>query len=717
MHKRGVFIPVMAVLLGLLLLISACESSRDAFVPPPGKYDVRILRDEWGVPHIFGKRDIDVAYGLAYAHCEDDWVNFEEQLLLARARLASVQGQDAAKFDYVVQLFRVREFVEAKYETEIGPETRALLEAYADGVSHFAALYPEKMPHIKLPVTGKDIIAGATLKAPFFYQLHQDLEKLFDDPGAVPISRKGIIGRDDSGMNLFARGMAFGSNAWAVGPSRSADGATRLAINSHMPWTGPLTWYEAHVHSEEGWNMIGGTFPGSPLIFKGHDEVKGWTHTINRPDLADIYRLELNPENENQYRFDGEWRDFERDTARMRVKLWGRISWVFKRELLWSVHGPAVRHENGAYAIRFAGYGEVRQLEQWYRMNKARNLDEFIDAMRMMALPSLNTLYADREGNMFYAYNGQFPVRAEGYNWKQYLPGDTSETLWTEFLPFEKIPQVLNPPSAFIQSCNNSPFHTTVGEGNPRPEDFSPTLGIETHYTNRSRRALELYGKDESITREEFYAYKYDKTYAPESGISRYVDEVVNTPMPDEPLLQEAVQLLKQWDRTTTKDNRSAALALLIGEGHRRRAGWGSDPVSRLRGAANLLIKHHGRLDIPWEEMMRLRRGDLDLGLGGGPDCLRAIDPELDDDGRFRGINGDCYFLMVEWDKDGNLISEGIHQFGSATVDTESPHYADQALLFADEKMKPTRMHEEDIRAHLSAEYRPGEERRLSSQK
>lgn len=715
MLKRNGFALLIVALLGMTLLLSSCESGRDRFIPPPGKYDVRILRDEWGVPHIFGKRDVDVAYGLAYAHCEDDWVNTEEQLLLVRARLASVQGQEAAKFDYVAQLLRVREFVEAKYESEIGPETRTLLEAYAEGVTHFAALHPEKMPHIELPVTGKDIVAGATLKAPFFYQMHQELEKLFDDPGAVPISRKGIIGRQAKGLNPFSEGMTLGSNAWAIGPSRSADGATRLAINSHMPWTGPLTWYEAHVHSEEGWNMIGGTFPCAPVIFKGHDEMKGWTHTINRPDLADVYQLEINPDNENQYRFDGEWRDLEQGTARMRVKLWGPISWTFKREMLWSVHGPAVRHEKGVYAIRFAGYGEVRQIEQWYRMNKARNLEQFVDAMRMLALPSLNTLYADREGNMFYVYNGQFPVRAEGYNWKQYLPGDTSETLWTEILPFEKIPQVLNPPSAFIQSCNNSPFHTTVGEGNPRPEDFSPTLGIETHYTNRSRRALELYGKDESITREEFYAYKYDKTYDPESSIARYVDEVVNTPMPDEALLQEAVQLLKQWDRTTTKDNRSAALAILIGEAHSKRAAWGSDAVSRLRGAASLLIEHHGRLDVPWEEVMRLRRGDLDLGLGGGPDCLRAIDPELDDDGRFQAIGGDCYFLMVEWDKDGNLISDGIHQFGSATIDAASPHYADQAPLFAAEKMKPTCMREEDIRAHLSAEYRPGEERARST--
>lgn len=677
-----------------VLVLAGCQGGPedlDALIPPEGKYDVRILRDEWGVPHIFGKRDVDAAYGLAFAHCEDDWTNFEDAGLLVRARLASVRGREWAKFDYIVQLFRAREFAEEKYESDLSPGVRAILEAYADGINHYAALNRAKMPHVQLPVTGKDLVAGATLKSPFFYGLEKHLDKLFAEGEGIKIDKEGVTA-------MLSNGCVFGSNAWAVAPSRSADGATRLAINSHQPWTGPVTWYEAHVHSEEGWNMVGGTFPAGPVIFKGHDENKGWCHTINRPDLADIYELEVNPANENQYKFDGEWRDFERATARIKVRLFGPISWTFKRELLWSVHGPAVRRAGGARAVSFAGYGEVRQIEQWFRMNKARNIEEFLTAMRIGGLASLNTLYADKEGNVFYVYNGMFPVRAEGYDWAGVVPGNTSETLWSEFYPFDKLPQVLNPPSGFVQTCNNSPFHTTAGEGNPNPGDFPAAMGIETGMTNRGLRALELYGSDGSITREEFHAYKYDKTYSAESGQMSRFERFLKDAEPDDPLLEEGLALLKGWDRTVTKDNTAAALAVLVFE-----TGMG------LREACETLMEHHGRLDVPWQEMMRLRRGDLDLGLGGGPDCLRALDVSLQEDGRFMGVNGDCYFLMAEWDKDGNVRSEAIHQFGAATVDEESPHYADQAPLFAEETMRPTLLSEEAVRAHLEREYRPGE--------
>ena len=304
-----------------VLVLAGCQGGPedlDALIPPEGKYDVRILRDEWGVPHIFGKRDVDAAYGLAFAHCEDDWTNFEDAGLLVRARLASVRGREWAKFDYIVQLFRAREFAEEKYESDLSPGVRAILEAYADGINHYAALNRAKMPHVQLPVTGKDLVAGATLKSPFFYGLEKHLDKLFAEGEGIKIDKEGVTA-------MLSNGCVFGSNAWAVAPSRSADGATRLAINSHQPWTGPVTWYEAHVHSEEGWNMVGGTFPAGPVIFKGHDENKGWCHTINRPDLADIYELEVNPANENQYKFDGEWRDFERATARIKVRLFGPI--------------------------------------------------------------------------------------------------------------------------------------------------------------------------------------------------------------------------------------------------------------------------------------------------------------------------------------------------------------------------------------------------------
>ena len=182
--------------------------------------------------------------------------------------------------------------------------------------------------------------------------------------------------------------------------------------------------------------------------------------------------------------------------------------------------------------------------------------------------------------------------------------------------------------------------------------------------------------------------------------------------IPDDPLLQKAAALLTAWDRSTDKDNRGAALAVLASGAYVEGRAWreGSDDIiARLRRAAKLLMEKHGRLDVPWQDVMRLQRGELDLGLGGGMDCLRALDPSLQEDGRFKAVNGDCYFLMVEWTADGRMISEGIHQFGAATIDADSPHYADQSPLFAEEKTRPTLFYEEDIRANLRREYRPGE--------
>ena len=697
---------LMASLVALAWFIFGA-GERGAFVPPPDKYVVRILRDEWGVPHIFGKTDAAAAYGLAYAQCEDNWRGVEESILTARGLLASVKGQDEAKSDYMLQLFKTREFVDAKYERELSPELRALVEGCADGINHYASLHRDKMPHLKLPVTGRDIVTRTSFTSPFFYELQRDLEQWMNPPDdKLTANETETVDRVD-----LKGEMVIGSNTFAVAPSRSADGFTRLAVNSHMPWSGPVEYYEAHVHSNEGWNMVGCTMPGAPLIFMGHDENKGWCHTINRPDLADIYKLEVNPDNPNQYKFDGAWRDLERGTAHIKVKLWHFISWTFKREMLWSVQGPVARTPKGLYAIRFAGYGDIQQLEQWYRMNKARNLTEFKDAMRLLALPSLNTVYADKGGNLFYLYGARIPVRDESYDWTKPVPGNTSNTLWTEVYPFEKLPQATNPPAGFLQSCNSTPFHAT-SDGAPDPAAFPKAMGIEKQETNRSRRAQALFGGDTSITREEFYAYKHDKTLTDQSDVAWNLDKLFKKEVPQELLLQEAAKLLKDWDHTVTKENSSAALALLTGWNHNRRGAWlgkDSDPVNVLRQAALLLKEHYGRLDVPLEQVLRLRRGTVDLGLGGGPDCLRAVYFDVSDDGHMLGVGGDCYYQMVEWDKEGRLHSEVIHQYGNATGDEDSPHYSDQAPMFAEEKLRPALMTEQEVREHLRREYRPGE--------
>jgi len=699
------------VLLGIALavvLLRQPSGVPEGLAEAGAKYDVEILRDTWGVPHIFGKTDADVAYGLAYAHAEDDFATIQGALLAARGKLASVYGKDAAPNDYMVHLLRVWDVVDAGYP-KLDSTTRALSEAYADGLNHYAALHPDDALPGLYPITGKDVIAGFVHKVPLFFGIDRVLKALFsdgqpEDPGA-PVSVPALLEPTPAPK---------GSNAFAIAPTRTADGSTFLAVNSHQPWTGPVAWYEAHLHSEEGWDMVGGTFPGAPVILHGINRDLGWAHTVNSPDLVDVYELTLNPDVPNQYRFDGQWRRLEVRDAPLRVKLWGPFFWTVHREVLWSVYGPVVRRERGTFALRFAGFGDVRQVEQWYRMNKAHTFAAWKEAARMIAVPMFNTVYADKSGTIFYLYNARLPLRDEGYDWRQTVPGDTSATRWTNTLPFDELPQVLNPTSGFVISANNSPFHTTTGDDNPDSTAYSATFGIETDkMTNRAMRALALFGGDPSITWDEFIRYKYDVTYAPKSRMARFRDRLLAMPDPADSLAREALAVLRAWDLRTDPDNPHAALAVLTFapalEAYGRDADM-ADLMTRLSSSARWLVDHFGTLTPPWQEVNRLRRGEADLGLGGSPDVLHAVNGDLRPDGRLAGKAGDSYILLARWAPDGSVRAESIHQFGSATLDAASPHYADQAQLFVRNERKPVWMDEADIRAHLERTYRPGEE-------
>jgi penicillin amidase/acyl-homoserine-lactone acylase len=506
---------------------------------------------------------------------------------------------------------------------------------------------------------------------------------------------------------------SLGSNSFSVSPRRSSDGQTFLAVNSHQPWEGPVTWYEAHLHSEEGWDASGGLFPGMPVVTHGHNRDLGWAFTVNKPDLVDVYILEINPENPNQYRFDGQWLDLEVRIAPIKVKLLGRLRWTVNEEVLWSVYGPVLRRPHGTYAIRYAGLGRAGIFEQLYRMNRARTLDEWQAAMGLQGLPMFNVSYADREGNIYYLYHGLLPIRPEGYDWSQYLPGDTSHTLWTEYLPFEELPQVLNPDSGFVQNCNSSPFQTTVGPENPRPKDFSPSLGIETQMTNRALRALELFGADESISEDEFYTYKYDMAYSPRGDMPQYVQRILTAPLPDDADVQAALEFVRGWNLRADPENRGTGLVIWTLQSLDFAAPDELEPValaSAFVDTVRTFKEAHGRVDIPWSDINRLRRGKTDLGLGGGPDLLHAVYGKMIEGGQLVGRQGDSFVMLAAWDREGKVHSRSIHQYGSATLDDKSPHYADQAPLFARRQLKPVWLDESEIRAHLELEYRPGDE-------
>ncbi|MEZ4218163.1 MAG: acylase [Myxococcota bacterium] len=683
------------------------------------RYDVRILRDDYGVPHVYGRTDADVAYGLAYAHSEDDFATIQEVLLTARGRLASVKGASAAPLDYVVRWMGGRAAVDARYEADLSPAARAIAEAYADGVNHYAALHPREVWPGVVPATGRDVAAGFAARMPLFYGLQSTIAEIFGDArrretAADPFAPPGPEAPVEAALRLVTGGGLLGSNAVAVGPRRSADGATRLLVNSHQPYVGQVSWYEVHLHSEEGWDMAGGVFPGSPVVLHGHNRRLGWASTVNRPDLADVYVLALD-EDGSHYRLDGEWRPLEREETVLDVKLLGRLHWPVRREIVRSVHGPVSITSHGAYALRFVGMGEVRQLEQYYRMNRAGSYDEWRDAMRMGAIPSLNFVYADAEGRIAYLYNAQSPVRAPGWDWQAYLPGDRSDLVWTETRGIDEAPQVVDPRSGFVVSANHTPFRSSGLGDDPRPEDFAPESGFETRMTNRALRALELYGQDRWITRDEFREYKYDKRYSEDARVRDVVAEVLAADYGDDAVLRDAQERLASWGFSVELDDRAAALGVLTalptlvaemkGEADVPRA------VDTFPRVVERLRDRYGRVDPTWGEVNRFRRGTLDLPANGGPDVLRALeDFSPDDDGVLVPNTGDSFIMFVEWDRDGEVSSESVHQYGSATLDASSPHYDDQVELFLAEGTKPVYLDESALRAHLEREYRPGEE-------
>ncbi|WP_439107934.1 acylase [Congregibacter sp.] len=671
------------------------------------QYDVRIIRDEYGVPHIYGVSDADTAFGLAYAQAEDDFATLQDVVLATRGQLAAVRGPDAAKTDYLIQLMGVWEAVDAGYQSKLSQKARDVAEAYANGINLYAAQNPDQVENFVLPIRGQDLIAGFTFKLPLFYGFDQTLTALFDG------SDRELALQGDDALTFTSEVRAeLGSQGVAIAPHKSSDGKTRLLINSHQPLTGPVAWYEARLHSEEGWDIAGATFPGSPIILHGHNRYLGWSSTVNKPDLVDVYQLTMNPENDEEYLLDGEWVPLEVRSAEILVRVFGPFYWTFKEPLYLSHHGPVLKLDHGTFAIRWSGMGEVRTLDQYLALNKATNMQEFEAGLAMGSQPSINQVYADRDGNIAHYYNAMFPKRIEGWNWQKDLPGDDSQLIWEGYLPFSANPATRNPPSGFVFNANNSPYLSSVGPGQPQAADFSPTMGIETGVTNRALRLKRLLDAKELLSRDDFYRIKYDVFYDEELDAIKRLREFLakgKETIPDE--LHAAFDLLASWNLGTQSDNRAAALAVLtmtpLIDSRQRRDGV--DIAQELARAQAHLQTHFDRIDPAYGDVVKHVRGTASWPLDGGPDILRAVYTEADqDNGELHNVAGDSYIMFVEWDAEGEVSSRAIHNYGSATLDESSPHYADQAPLFVEHRDKPVRLDLEELLPHASRDYRPG---------
>jgi len=676
----------------ILLLLIFFTTFATAQINPA---NITIARDSFGVPHIFGPTDAAVAYGLAWAHAEDDFNTLQLVVLSGKAKLGTALGKKGAQADYVINLLRCRQLVEEQWST-LSQDFIALIKGYVQGLNDYAKSHPEEIKYKSaFPFNEKEYLTATVFSLSIFCGVEKTLPQ--------------ILGGSIGTIPGFA---SEGSNAFAFHPSKTSSGEAFLAINAHQPVEGAVAFYEAHLQSEQGWNMLGGLFPGSCLIFHGTNENLGWAHTVNSPDKIDVYQLQINPANKNQYKFDGEWLNLEVKKVKLKVK---GIPVTINRNVYWSKYGATVKSKKGVFAMRLPANMDCKAMEEWYRMNKARNFSEFYNALNMTSLPMFNIVYADRYDTVFYISNAKLPIRNPDtkFNWEGTLPGNTSATLWTQFKPVSSLPQYINPESGYLFNTNHSPFLATDKKNNLNPEKFDPNDGFERYDNNRSLRVTELMKGVDKIGYEYFKRIKFDRQYPAQLRFAYGIDSMLKLNPADYPLLKDVIIQLQQWDNKAIVSSKGAAVFLLLYnyvskklKGVPPRQLTNAESVETFQYIKDYMLKNFGTIDLNLGDIQKLTRGTDVRPADGLPDILAAAYTEPFKNGMRKITTGDAYICFVRYPKKGLPIIESINTFG-ASQHPDSPHYKDQMTMFQNQKTKHMTLYKKEVLQTAERIYNP----------
>lgn len=669
--------------------------------------NIEIIRDSWGVPHIYAPTDEEVAYGLAWATAEDDFSSMQESFLTARGRLAEVKGKDGAIMDFVAAVLGSKDIVNKYYnEHSFSPKFQAVLEAYVQGVNDYIQAHPEKLWLKDLgKVTVQDILIGHTLGMALMTNVPYNILKITN----------GTMG---NAQHLFSD---KGSNAFALNSKKTTDGRTYLAINSHQPLAGPFSWYEAHLHSDEGWDCLGGTFPGGATIFHGTNKNLAWAHTVSFADMDDVYELTMHPRKKNHYLFNGRWLELQEKVCKMKVKIWGFIKIPVKKKYYESVYGPTLEYKGKYYAMRFSAAYGIKAPEQWYQMNKAKNFDEFKKIVQQQHIIGLNIVYADKEDNIYYLDNAKFPYRDKKYNWWKVLPGDTSATLWNEkqYYPYESLVYIENPKSGFVFNTNGTPYLASGKADNESKEKSIVKDFYFPYKNNRSIRLSYLLNQYDKIDYETFKTIKYDQSY--HTPAYTYVFANMEDMLQLDPKkysdIADAIKVLRKWNRDASIDNKQASLAAIINYYYiEKLIETGNLPSTQVKAnewflvdlvkkAKKHMLKHFGSLEVPLGDVQKLVRGNKALPVSGIPDVIAAMQCTKYKKGILKADVGDSYILLVQFDKAGPIL-ESINAYGASNVEGNK-HYDDQMDLFVQQKLKPMSMDKATILKTAEKVYHP----------
>jgi penicillin amidase len=718
---------------------------------------VTIHRDSFGVPHVYGPTDASCVFGFIYAQAEDYFWQIEDSYLRSLGRAAELYGDKSLPDDLVNRAMEITRLSQEEYKSA-SLKTREICQAIADGLNYFLAVNPEVKPRLithfepwhplafRRFILYQSFIYGKSgLQASDILSAVQEIHDNKVGAVAFPADLRAELAAIEQDRQSMTEHV--GSNMWAVRPEKSTSGKALMFINPHQPFFGPGQWYEGHLVSGEGWNLLGACFFGSPFPTLGYNGHVAWSHTVNNPDVVDLYTITFDDKTDPpKYRYGDGTRQATTWTEDVVVKDAKRA--ITRRfRFTKTHHGPLVAVRDGKpLAIRLAKLEEGGAIDQSYAMGRAKSVADFKEAMRHCNLPMFNAIVADGGGNIFYVYNGAVPRRSTNFDWTKPVDGSNPETEWRGYLRFDELPQLENPKCGFLQNCNQSPLSTTPVAGelqagepdeNLKASQFPHyVMATETERDNPrariSRRILHSTARFtyDNWTRDGFNS----RILEAELRIPELVKEweALTSNEPDRAAkLKEPVELLRGWNCESAVDSIPMTLfAETYDRVLKMRAKRDLQSPLYLRALESALVdleKTRGSWKVAWGEINRLQRihgSQIDLqGHGGFRDDQPSLPvagapgplgvvfnfyalPQAGQKRRY-GVAGHSFVAAVELAAQPKVKT--ILQFGESG-DPSSPHWFDQAALYARKEFKPSWYTQAEVEDHSLRHYHPGEQ-------
>ncbi len=709
----------------MFVLLMAPTAFVSAGAPQPKQLQAaEILWDSWGVPHIYAKTDEAAFQAFGYAQMESHGDLLLRLFAEARGRGAEFYGPAYADSDRAVRTMDTYG-VAQRWLGQQSPAFRRYLEAFAAGVNQYARENPNGLNiagKAVLPVTAADILANTTRAFYSFVDAITNCSSAL--PPAIPLASSGDAWADPrSGKSSGS----FGTNIWAIGPAHSTNGHAMMLSNDHLPWTDEVSFYEAQI-TAPGYSVYGSTPVGWPVLSTGSfNDSHGWTLSVDTTDGCTLYALR--PDGSG-YRFDGRQRSYETEHETIRVKQADGSLKEIPLTVRHAVQGPVVAMDGKPIAIRMAGlqagsYPGV--LEEFWDMGRARDLAQFQAALKRMQLPMFNVMYADSSGHIMVKYLGLVPVRPKGdwAFWAAPVRGDTSSLVWNRMLPYADLPQVIDPPSGWVQNSNSAPWYMTQPLLSPAnyPAYMAPPPALAEGWPNlREQQGLRMMTQRPKLSFDQVLADKL-VTHA---GLSdRVLDDLIAAArQSNDQNAKEGADVLQKWDRSFDSDSRGAELFFIWMLQLTKQGNVSDifkvpfsvrDPLGTPRGlkdpdkavralgtAAVRLRQIAGRLDVPWGQLNRLHRGTFDFpGNGATGDDLgvfRVVQYAPWKGREFQGVGGDTFIAIVEFSHP--LRAKVLLMYGNSS-NPHSPHFGDQLGLASKYQWREPWLTRAEIAKHL----------------